>query len=416
MKKYEIKFLTIALVSLLCSIPTLSLADPKANQQELLKRLMQSDSYKELTNTNPSKPLKSERLILPDDDIDIPTDNDDKAKKDNINYIGQRLLSLAEKDPKVMPLPNSLSAEFKECRFIQTEMITTFVDECIIEDAAPTYKLRNDESFQIIATTPRCCLLGVKISPNQLTFEQTLDLFDGLKGVEKRSTSCKNIEGRDDFGNYNEFFTIYKNKKAMFSIKESTGGGSGGQNKSTTIYYGQTTINCQEIARYDKQEMDTIRKINQQTLAQQSPPPPAPISPPVRVQKSHNQLLSTLSPNERRLAENTKTLFFCAGFLKDVWPDASRENCRGSGMVNNSKCEAFIVDSVYNDMNNSSKPQSPRFAEFMNQSQDVYFGQYSRGRSASKNRQSNNDEWFNAVSVCRKFTDDLKKSLSKQIK
>lgn len=396
--------LKISFASLIFSTSMASFSDIISTQRNLMKSqiIFPDDPEQEIKDALPTALSPISLSELEDDPVVV--------KQDNTNYIGNRLLNLVSNDPKISPLLNSLAQKFTECKFKKDEMAATFVDECILKNPSPSYKPKPNESYNILATTSKSFLQSVSISSNNLTFERTLDLFEGIKGVSKQAAKCSNL-GTTGSGELREFFTIFKDGNAKFTIQELTEGGSGGNNTTTTVYYGSPKINCQQIAQIEKYENERIKKINQLRLAQASPPSALPTP---RVQKSHGQLLAELPNEERGLAEVYKTVHFCAGFMKNLFPDASRNNCRGTGLVNKSKCDAFAIEYFFDESNNSSKWPSARFVEFMNQSQAVYFAEYSRGRNASVNRQSSTKAWDNAVSVCTKFANDLGKSLQKQ--
>lgn len=191
------------------------------------------------------------------------TDSPIKASAEStssVRYLGLRLLDLAQSDPKVSPLPSSLAQEFKECKFsVDEDSNQTLTEGCSIQDLAPTYKQRQNESLDIIANTPRCCLGAVTISPNQLTNDSTLDIFNGIAGVTKLPASCKNIEA--DTGSRN-FFVVSVSGTAKFTIQEETDGGSGGSQTITTVYFGMPTPDCGQIARLEQEKEEKIRAKN----------------------------------------------------------------------------------------------------------------------------------------------------------
>ncbi len=175
-------------------------------------------------------------------------------------YLGQRLLDLAQSDPKVSPGPTDLAKELKECRFTRDdETDQTKSEKCVIRNLAPTYKQRPREELQIVADTPRCCLGAVTISPNQLTYDNTLDLFKGIPGVKKTSVACENLKAETGS---REFFIISKDGQNKFTIQEETDGGSGGNQTSTTIYYGKPDLDCKHIEALDNLKWQRIREAN----------------------------------------------------------------------------------------------------------------------------------------------------------
>jgi hypothetical protein len=184
----------------------------------------------------------------------------ESANTHTIQYLGVRLLDLVQSDPMVSPLPTSLTKELKECSFPKDEdSIYIESKKCDLNDIAPTYKKRPTEEVNISAVTPRCCLNEVTVGTNQLTYEKTLDLFEGIPGVKKKPATCPNIEvvvGRS------EFFTIAKDGINKFVIQENTDGGSGGSQTTTTIYYGMPNIDCALIADQEERKLALIREKN----------------------------------------------------------------------------------------------------------------------------------------------------------
>lgn len=191
------------------------------------------------------------------------TDSPAKASAETISsvrYLGIRLLDLTDSDPKVSPLPSSLAQEFKECKFsVDVDSNQTLAEGCSIHDLAPTYKQRQNESLDIIANTPRCCLGAVTISPNQLTYDNTLDIFKDIPNVIKSPASCKNIEA---VTGSRDFFVVAVNGVARFTIQEETDGGSGGSQTTTTVYFGMPTPDCEQIARIEQEKEEKIRAKN----------------------------------------------------------------------------------------------------------------------------------------------------------
>ncbi len=165
-------------------------------------------------------------------------------------YLGARLIDLVPDQPSVSPLPQDLAEEFKECVFFRSdERNQTRAPECALRNPSPTYKLRTNETIDIDAETPRCCLSTVTVSSNQLTHSTLLDLFKDLPGVEKKEVECKKLS---DQSSLTSFYEIWKDGSSKFSIREIVTGGSGGNSMYTTIYYGMPKINCDRISDIDE--------------------------------------------------------------------------------------------------------------------------------------------------------------------
>lgn len=202
-------------------------------------------------------------LIGCGDKSESPNSKDKKdstSATNSVRYLGQRLLDLTLPDAKIPPMPNSLIDEFKECKFQKDEENNqTETKECSISNLSPSYKQRQQETINIVADTPRCCLTSVAVYTNQLTYDNTLDLFEGLPGVKKTPVACSNIEA--DYGR-KEFYVISRDGIDKLVVEEHTDGGSGGSNTTSTIYYGMPKIECDRIEKLEKQRMDKIREAN----------------------------------------------------------------------------------------------------------------------------------------------------------
>lgn len=179
------------------------------------------------------------------------TEDLNKQLPDSHLYLGSRLIDLVPEDPTITD-PRKFSKEFYECRFIsenykRPQLLTA--NSCIFEKIGVGFKLKADEFLSLTAAAPNCCLNFVEISTNRISFDDHLDVFKGLPGVEKISVNCEKSES--SYGSHT-FYEIKKNGQPKFSIREISDGGTGGYGVTTTVYFGMPKINCKEIIRLDE--------------------------------------------------------------------------------------------------------------------------------------------------------------------
>lgn len=136
------------------------------------------------------------------------------------------------------------------------------------------------------------------------------------------------------------------------------------------------------------------------------------LKPMVEAKNDTNEAI-ILSEVEKRNFEGIKTMAFCAGFLKDVFPDGSQSHCSGEGIINKSKCDAFLVNNWYKDAMNPKNMPSPKFVEYVKQNKRILDNEVSRGWHASAKRHDFPKNWHDANNVCRNYVESMKQAIQK---
>ena len=121
-----------------------------------------------------------------------------------------------------------------------------------------------------------------------------------------------------------------------------------------------------------------------------------------------------LTQTESGVAKKYKTLSFCAGFMNDFFPDASAENCNGSGTINNAKCKAFLVNNWYADAMNPKLSPSSNFATYLKENIEIYNSEFRRGQLASSQRQVFTENYHVGMNMCRDYIEKMINVLSQK--
>ncbi len=169
------------------------------------------------------------------------------AEKKPAEYLGDRLINLVGNDPKVSPLPGDIKKALPECTFaLDDDSLTyTYAIGCHVKKASALLSPSDQKGVNIIASTPRCCLIGVLISQTVLDPSGAgMRLFDGLKGVTAKPLQCS----PDDEG---KIYLIEKNGKPKFIAVEYVSSGSAGTTVDTHIDFGKIDLNCATVFKRD---------------------------------------------------------------------------------------------------------------------------------------------------------------------
>ena len=118
-----------------------------------------------------------------------------------------------------------------------------------------------------------------------------------------------------------------------------------------------------------------------------------------------------LNDTEKLVFERYKVMAFCAGFTKELFPDNSASHCNGQGMINQAKCDSYLVNNWYGDAMNPKYMPSAKFAEYIKQNKKIFENEESRGWNSSAKRQQNPKNFQDATEKCRNYIDSMKQAI-----
>ena len=176
-------------------------------------------------------------------------------------FLGDRLLATAVKGDDgsyYLPQLESVEKALPECKFKELGESFYLAADCSFENAAPDRK-KSPEILKIYLTSSRSGVNAITIDQAQMDFEDGLSLFGKLKGIKVEKLSCPDIEIDNSASLNSNFYNITKSGMTIGVYRVDYYSGSGGADRSTSLYLGMTDAPCKWSEDTDKRLRKAIQ-------------------------------------------------------------------------------------------------------------------------------------------------------------